>query len=306
MLASPRIAIAGAGMSGLCMAAKLKHAGIHDFTVYEKADEVGGTWRENTYPGPDLRRALALLLVLLRAQPELDAPLRAGRGDPGLLHPRLGGARRARPHPLRLRGHERALGGRPLAPAHPGRARGRGRRAGLRHRRAAPPAHAGDRGARDVRGRLLPLGALGPLGSARGPSRGGRRNGLDRSPDRLRAGRSRRAAARLPAHGPVDPARAQHALLAGHALAVRALPGPQPPRLPLLPGDARARARQGRDEAGLAAPCDQPHLPPQPALRREGPAAAPAAAPGLPADVQAPRDVRGLLPRDAEARAWSS
>jgi cation diffusion facilitator CzcD-associated flavoprotein CzcO len=30
---------------------KLQEAGLTDFTVYEKADRVGGTWRENTYPG---------------------------------------------------------------------------------------------------------------------------------------------------------------------------------------------------------------------------------------------------------------
>jgi cation diffusion facilitator CzcD-associated flavoprotein CzcO len=47
----PRVAIVGAGMSGLCMAIKLKRAGIHSFTIYEKADAVGGTWRDNTYPG---------------------------------------------------------------------------------------------------------------------------------------------------------------------------------------------------------------------------------------------------------------
>ncbi|MEZ0342199.1 flavin-containing monooxygenase [Mycobacterium sp. pV006] len=46
-----KVAIIGAGMSGLCMAMKLQDAGIHDFTLYEKADEVGGTWRDNTYPG---------------------------------------------------------------------------------------------------------------------------------------------------------------------------------------------------------------------------------------------------------------
>ena len=45
------VAIVGAGMSGLCMAAKLQDAGIDDFTIFEKADEVGGTWRDNTYPG---------------------------------------------------------------------------------------------------------------------------------------------------------------------------------------------------------------------------------------------------------------
>jgi cation diffusion facilitator CzcD-associated flavoprotein CzcO len=45
------VAIIGAGMSGLCMAAKLQDAGIEEFTIFEKADDVGGTWRDNTYPG---------------------------------------------------------------------------------------------------------------------------------------------------------------------------------------------------------------------------------------------------------------
>ena len=47
----PRVAIIGAGVSGLCMAIKLREAGIDSFTVYEKADRVGGTWQANTYPG---------------------------------------------------------------------------------------------------------------------------------------------------------------------------------------------------------------------------------------------------------------
>jgi cation diffusion facilitator CzcD-associated flavoprotein CzcO len=46
-----RIAIVGAGFSGLCMAIRLKREGIDDFVVLELADEVGGTWRDNTYPG---------------------------------------------------------------------------------------------------------------------------------------------------------------------------------------------------------------------------------------------------------------
>lgn len=45
------VAIIGAGMSGLCMGHALTLAGLADFTIYEKADEVGGTWRENRYPG---------------------------------------------------------------------------------------------------------------------------------------------------------------------------------------------------------------------------------------------------------------
>ena len=38
-------------MAGILSAIKLADAGFTDFTVYEKADQVGGTWRENTYPG---------------------------------------------------------------------------------------------------------------------------------------------------------------------------------------------------------------------------------------------------------------
>lgn len=46
-----KIAIIGAGMSGQCMAVKLQQAGIDSYTIFEKADDVGGTWRDNTYPG---------------------------------------------------------------------------------------------------------------------------------------------------------------------------------------------------------------------------------------------------------------
>ena len=48
---APRVAVVGAGMSGICAAAKLAAVGVDDVVVYEKADRVGGTWRENTYPG---------------------------------------------------------------------------------------------------------------------------------------------------------------------------------------------------------------------------------------------------------------
>jgi cation diffusion facilitator CzcD-associated flavoprotein CzcO len=46
-----RVAIIGAGMSGLCAAHRLRRAGIDEIVLFEKASEVGGTWRENTYPG---------------------------------------------------------------------------------------------------------------------------------------------------------------------------------------------------------------------------------------------------------------
>lgn len=46
-----RIAIIGSGFSGLGTAIRLKRAGIHDFVVLERAGDVGGTWRDNDYPG---------------------------------------------------------------------------------------------------------------------------------------------------------------------------------------------------------------------------------------------------------------
>ena len=47
----PAIAVIGAGMSGIAAVVKLRKAGYTNLTVFEKADKVGGTWRENTYPG---------------------------------------------------------------------------------------------------------------------------------------------------------------------------------------------------------------------------------------------------------------
>ena len=45
------VAILGAGFAGLCMAIKLQAAGRGDFVIFEKAASLGGTWRDNTYPG---------------------------------------------------------------------------------------------------------------------------------------------------------------------------------------------------------------------------------------------------------------
>lgn len=45
------VVILGSGFSGLGMALRLKHEGITDFVILERASELGGTWRENVYPG---------------------------------------------------------------------------------------------------------------------------------------------------------------------------------------------------------------------------------------------------------------
>src|SRR3954447_8985511 len=45
------VAIIGAGLGGIGMAIALRGAGIDDFVVLERAGDIGGTWRDNTYPG---------------------------------------------------------------------------------------------------------------------------------------------------------------------------------------------------------------------------------------------------------------
>src|SRR5215207_6336716 len=82
-----RVAIIGSGFAGLGMAIALRRRGETDFVVLERADDVGGTWRDNTYPGaacdvqsnlysfsfapnPDWPRTYS-------AQPEIQAYLRS-------------------------------------------------------------------------------------------------------------------------------------------------------------------------------------------------------------------------------------
>jgi cation diffusion facilitator CzcD-associated flavoprotein CzcO len=50
-MADVDVAIVGTGFSGLGMGVALQRAGIQSFRIFEKGSDVGGTWRENTYPG---------------------------------------------------------------------------------------------------------------------------------------------------------------------------------------------------------------------------------------------------------------
>jgi cation diffusion facilitator CzcD-associated flavoprotein CzcO len=47
----PAVVIVGGGLSGLAMAMQLVRSGSRDFIIVEQSDGVGGTWRDNTYPG---------------------------------------------------------------------------------------------------------------------------------------------------------------------------------------------------------------------------------------------------------------
>ena len=46
-----RIAIIGSGFGGLGTAIRLKQRGVEDFLIFERANDVGGVWRDNSYPG---------------------------------------------------------------------------------------------------------------------------------------------------------------------------------------------------------------------------------------------------------------
>jgi cation diffusion facilitator CzcD-associated flavoprotein CzcO len=45
------VAVIGAGFGGLGAAIRLRQKGFTDFLIFEKAEEIGGTWRDNSYPG---------------------------------------------------------------------------------------------------------------------------------------------------------------------------------------------------------------------------------------------------------------
>src|SRR5260370_17686816 len=45
------VLIVGAGFSGICMAIKLREAGMKSFLIIEKSADIGGNWGDNCYPG---------------------------------------------------------------------------------------------------------------------------------------------------------------------------------------------------------------------------------------------------------------
>src|SRR5499426_4687044 len=108
-----RVAVIGAGFGGLGAGIRLRQAGVTDFVILERAACLGGTWRDNTYPGcacdvpshlysfsfapnPDWARSFS-------RQPEIWRYLEDVADPP----------RPARPPPVRGGGHRGPLGRRP-------------------------------------------------------------------------------------------------------------------------------------------------------------------------------------------------
>ena len=90
-----RVVVIGAGFGGLGAARALRQQGIDDITVLERADAVGGVWRDNTYPGAacDVPSPLYSWSWALNpswshrysGQAEILAYLERAAGDAGLL-----------------------------------------------------------------------------------------------------------------------------------------------------------------------------------------------------------------------------
>ena len=89
------VAVVGSGFSGLAMARQLKRSYNDDFVVLERGDDVGGTWRDNTYPGctcdvPSHLYSFSFALNpewsnTFSPQPEIKAYIRRTAEEHGLL-----------------------------------------------------------------------------------------------------------------------------------------------------------------------------------------------------------------------------
>ena len=88
----------------------LKHAGFDDFTIHEKAEEVGGTWRENRYPGLSCDVPSRFYSYSFAPNPDWSSVVLARARDPGLLRSHGRRTRPAPADPLRLRGHATRAG----------------------------------------------------------------------------------------------------------------------------------------------------------------------------------------------------
>ena len=180
------VIVIGTGFSGLGMGMRLKQSGIDDFLILEKDDGVGGTWRANHYPGAACDVQSHLYSLLVRAQPALDARVRAAEGDPRVpraLHRQVW---RAASHTLQhrdyqgqLRRYERVVDG----------CAGRGRNPAhalprvwlWRPEQALVPRH---QGARRLSGHPVPHGTLAARLRPFGQDRGGDRHRCERDPGR--------------------------------------------------------------------------------------------------------------------------
>ena len=251
--------IVGAGFGGLCAAIKLQEDGESDFVVLEKGADVGGTWRDNTYPGATCDIPSQLYSFSFSAfdwpssyspQRDIQAYIKQVADESGTLDRFVfdtlveDAAWDDESQRWTVRTQQRHLG-----LAHP--RRGRRRPLG-----AQAPRHRGDR---HLPGRRLPLRAVEPRRRPHRQARGRDRHRRLGHPDRPGAPEDREPPRRLPAHRAVDHPAQRPALRTARAR--RAAPGPRAaealPHRPLLgarglragvhpPAQARRTRAEGR------------------------------------------------------------
>ena len=79
------VGIIGAGPGGLALGIFLKKRGFGDFTIFDREDGVGGTWRINTYPGLACDVKSHLYSYSFDLNRGLVAAVVGAAGDPGVL-----------------------------------------------------------------------------------------------------------------------------------------------------------------------------------------------------------------------------
>jgi hypothetical protein len=237
----------------------------------------GGDLAGEHLPGLPVRRALAPLLVLVRAQPEVEPDVLHAAGDLGLparLHRPL---RHPRVHPLRPRGDPSGVGrGCPALADRDERERADGAHPDIGGGAADGAPAPGDTGAGALRGSGVPLREVGPRPR---PARRARRVDRHRSvgdPVRAQDPAAGGTPARVPAHGSVG--RAAHGP-PDHPARAPAVPGPPAPpaagALRDLPGPGVAGAGTGAGSEAVEAPGGRraPALAPPGPRSRAAPAA---------------------------------
>lgn len=78
-LRNPKIIIIGAGMTGILLAIRMMQEGIKDIVILEKKGDLGGTWRDNTYPGVGCD--IPAHMYTYKFEPYPDWKYRFARGD---------------------------------------------------------------------------------------------------------------------------------------------------------------------------------------------------------------------------------
>ena len=200
----PRIAIIGAGMSGIAAVVKLRKAGYTDLTVFEKTDRVGGTWRENTYPGLSCDVASPWYSFSFALNPNWTHRYSYGPEIQAYMETGGQGLRRHR-HRALQHGHHRRRVRRPAVAADHLAGRTGAfdivlTATGILHQ----PMYPDIEGLDDFRRRLLPHRPLGSLGRARRQTGRHHRHRLHRGADRRRHHRTGGRDVRLSAHAAMD------------------------------------------------------------------------------------------------------